>query len=220
MGLALLLAVFFAARHLGLSEASRAQSRAASGREQKVVAIDAGHGGNDPGKVGVNGSLEKDINLAVAERLKRYLEQSDVQVVMTREEDKGLYRDRDQRKKMADMKKRCQVINKAEPDAVVSIHQNSYPQEDVSGGQVFYYRDSGEGRRPPFRRGEWEAGQEQRQLLSSAPRGEPRGDRGVRLSQQLGGGKAAGGRGVPGPAGLDHPHGHYGVLKRRRRPGG
>ena len=147
MGLALLLAVFFAARHLGLSEASRAQSRAASGRERKVVAIDAGHGGNDPGKVGVNDSLEKDINLAVAERLKRYLEQSDVQVVMTREEDKGLYRDRDQRKKMADMKKRCQVINEAEPDAVVSIHQNSYPQEDVSGGQVFYYRDSEEGRR-------------------------------------------------------------------------
>ena len=60
MGLALLLAVFFAARHLGLSEASRAQSRAASGRERKVVAIDAGHGGNDPGKVGVNGSLEKE----------------------------------------------------------------------------------------------------------------------------------------------------------------
>ena len=48
MGLALLLVVFFAARHLGMMEAARAQSQAAAEREQKVVVIDAVHGGNDP----------------------------------------------------------------------------------------------------------------------------------------------------------------------------
>lgn len=54
-------------------------------KEMPVVVIDAGHGGTDPGKVGVDGSLEKDINLAVAKRLKTYLEQDDIRVIMTRE---------------------------------------------------------------------------------------------------------------------------------------
>ena len=74
-------------------------------KEMPVVVIDAGHGGTDPGKVGVDGSLEKDINLAVAKRLKTYLEQDDIRVIMTRETDTGLYSDTDSRKKMADMKK-------------------------------------------------------------------------------------------------------------------
>lgn len=146
MGLALLLVVFFAARHLGMMEAARAESESAARRQQKVVVIDAGHGGNDPGKVGINDSLEKDINLEIAKKLQTYLEASDVKVVMTREKDKGLYKDGDNRKKMADMKKRCQIINDAQPDAVVSIHQNSYHQEGVSGAQVFYYRDSVRGK--------------------------------------------------------------------------
>ena len=115
-------------------------------KEKPVVVIDAGHGGTDPGKVGVDGSLEKDINLAVAERLKTYLEQDDVKVVMIRETDTGLYSDTDSRKKMADMKKRCEIIEESGADLVVSIHQNSYHEESVSGGQVFYYRDSAKGK--------------------------------------------------------------------------
>ena len=55
--------------------------------EMKTVVIDAGHGGNDPGKVGLNGALEKDINLAIAMRVKKYLEQEDINVIMTRQED-------------------------------------------------------------------------------------------------------------------------------------
>lgn len=115
-------------------------------KDMPVVVVDAGHGGADPGKVGVDGSLEKDINLAVAERLKTYLEQDDVKVIMTRETDMGLYSDTDSRKKMADMKKRCEIIGESGADLVVSIHQNSYHEESVSGGQVFYYRDSAKGK--------------------------------------------------------------------------
>ena len=98
-------------------------------KEMPVVVIDAGHGGTDPGKVGVDGSLEKDINLAVAKRLKTYLEQDDIRVIMTRETDTGLYSDTDSRKKMADMKKRCEIIEESGADLVVSIHQNSYHEE-------------------------------------------------------------------------------------------
>lgn len=119
---------------------------ASSGRPF-VVVIDAGHGGADPGKIGINGSLEKDINLEIAQKLSWYLEQADVQTVLTRETDTGLYRDTDTRKKMADMKKRCEIIADSHADLVVSIHQNSYHEESVSGGQVFYYRSSEKGKR-------------------------------------------------------------------------
>lgn len=119
---------------------------ASSGRPF-VVVIDAGHGGADPGKIGINGSLEKDINLEIAKKLSWYLEQADVQTVLTRETDTGLYSDADTKKKMADMKKRCEIIADSHADLVVSIHQNSYHEESVSGGQVFYYRSSEKGKR-------------------------------------------------------------------------
>ena len=118
-----------------------------AGKEKPVIVIDAGHGGNDPGKIGIDGTLEKDINLQIAYRLKKYLEASDVDVVLTRKNDNGLYTDRDSRKKMADITKRCDIINDASPDLTVSIHQNSYHQEEISGGQVFYYKKSDKGKR-------------------------------------------------------------------------
>lgn len=144
LGLFLLIMVFLAAQYGGVQvlsgDAGYAESR-------PVVVIDAGHGGSDPGKVGVDGSLEKDINLQIAERLKQYLEQSDVKVVLTREDDNGLYSKDDKKKKMADMQKRCSIINESGADLVVSIHQNSYHEEYVSGGQVFYYKDSAKGKK-------------------------------------------------------------------------
>lgn len=108
----------------------------------KCVVIDAGHGGIDPGKVGINNALEKDINLAIAKKVKKYLETQDVKVVMTREDDNGLYNDTDTNKKVCDMKARLRIIDEAVPKLAISIHQNSYPQENVSGVQVFFYKDS------------------------------------------------------------------------------
>lgn len=143
-GLVMLLMVFLAVKFGSVQVVS---ADAAQAQENPVVVIDAGHGGNDPGKVGVDGSLEKNINLQIAMRLKDYLEQSDVQVVMTREEDTGLYTSDDTKKKMADMQNRCKLINEAKPELVVSIHQNSYHEEGVSGGQVFYYKDSVQGKK-------------------------------------------------------------------------
>jgi N-acetylmuramoyl-L-alanine amidase len=116
-------------------------------KNRPVVVIDAGHGGNDPGKIGIDGTLEKDINLQITMKLKKYLEASDVDVVLTRDDDNGLYSARDNRKKMADMTKRCDIINKTKPALTVSIHQNSYHQEEISGGQVFYYKKSEKGKK-------------------------------------------------------------------------
>lgn len=114
--------------------------------EKKItVVIDAGHGGIDPGKVGINDALEKDINLSIALKVKKYLEQQDIKVVMTREADEGLYEEKDSNKKVRDMKNRLAIIEETNPALAVSIHQNSYPEESVSGMQVFYYKDSQEG---------------------------------------------------------------------------
>ena len=111
-----------------------------------VVVIDAGHGGFDPGKVGVNGELEKNINLNIAKKLKEFLELNDCEVVMTRETDEGLYSASDSNKKSADMKKRVDIIKETTPDIAISIHQNSFTQESSKGAQVFYHVDSEEGK--------------------------------------------------------------------------
>lgn len=65
---------------------------------------------------------------------------------MTRESDKGLYRDSDSHKKSADMKERCRIIDEAKPVMAISIHQNSYHQDSISGAQMFYYKNSEKGR--------------------------------------------------------------------------
>ncbi len=144
MAVMLLAFVYLVARRAGMMASGQ---NVTAGTRRPVVAIDSGHGGFDPGKIGVDGSLEKDINLQIAGRLKTYLEASDVQVIMTRESDQGLYQEQDSHKKQSDMKERCRIINEAEPDLVVSIHQNSYHEEAISGGQVFYYKDSQKGKR-------------------------------------------------------------------------
>ncbi len=107
-----------------------------------TIVVDAGHGGRDPGKVGVNGALEKDVNLCIALKLKEFLEQNDINVIMTREEDIGLYSESDSNKKVADMKKRVDIINNSNAMLAVSIHQNSFTQEGIKGAQVFYYAGS------------------------------------------------------------------------------
>ena len=138
LGICLLAMVILAVKYGSVHMTGSGDARI---KEIPVVVIDAGHGGTDPGKVGVDGSLEKDINLAIADRLKTYLQQDDVKVIMTRETDMGLYSETDSRKKMADMKERCEIIEESGADLVGSIHQNSYHEESVSGGQVCYYRD-------------------------------------------------------------------------------
>ena len=112
-----------------------------------TVLLDAGHGADDSGKVGINQVLEKDINLEIAKYVKEFLEKEGINVVMTREDDSPLYQSSDRNKKLADMKKRIQIMVDCDADIAVSIHQNSYTQESVKGPQVFYYKDSAEGKK-------------------------------------------------------------------------
>lgn len=86
------------------------------------------------------------MNLAIAQKVRELLEQEGFTVVMTREDDGGLYDESSDSKKQQDMKRRCEKIDAANPLFTVSIHQNSYPQESVSGPQVFYYSSSDAGK--------------------------------------------------------------------------
>ena len=113
--------------------------------DEIVIAIDPGHGGVDPGKVGTNGTQEKDINLSISLMTGKLLEEKGFKVVYTRQDGEGLYSDSDVNKKASDMRKRCELIELANADAVVSIHQNSYTDSDVCGAQVFYYTHSVQG---------------------------------------------------------------------------
>ncbi len=115
-------------------------------KEKPVVLIDAGHGGIDPGKVSVTGAYEKDINLEIAKLLKEILQEENYEVVMTRETDEGLYGENDPNKKVSDMKARCQLAKQSCADVLVSIHQNSYQEENVHGAQVFFYEKSENGK--------------------------------------------------------------------------
>ena len=109
---------------------------------RKVVVLDPGHGGWDPGMVGGGDVLEKDINLQIALKLQALLEQGGATVLMTRIEDEALGRG-----KQSDLRARSTLAGTPGADMVVSIHQNSYPSENVRGTQVFFYEGSERSRR-------------------------------------------------------------------------
>lgn len=151
VGMLLLLSLVYVGREVVLYTASKSVGKEEIGSDPAenagfCVVIDAGHGGKDPGKIGINGAKEKEINLLIAEKLKKYLEANDVKVVMTRESDEGLYDAGASNKKVQDMKRRIEIIDETAPQITVSIHQNSYPEEYVHGAQVFFYTGSKEGR--------------------------------------------------------------------------
>lgn len=110
-------------------------------RRQFVIVIDAGHGGEDPGMVAAS-VLEKNINLAIAQKLQARLEGKGITVVMTRSEDKSLAIEGARNKKVSDLKHRIDIINSSNADLLISIHQNCYSDASVCGAQVFYYGSS------------------------------------------------------------------------------
>ena len=114
-------------------------------KKEYTVVLDAGHGSSDSGKVGINGVLEKDINLSISKKTKKYLEKKGIRVIMTRDKDESLAEGENGNRKVQDMKARVKRINDTKPDLAVSIHQNSYHEESIHGAQVFYYEHSESG---------------------------------------------------------------------------
>ncbi len=107
----------------------------------KIVVIDAGHGGEDCGAIGVNGVYEKDLNLAIGFEIGRALEERGITVVYTRTDDKLLYKEEENIKgirKISDLKNRCKIAAEHSDAVFISIHMNSFTQSKYSGLQVYY----------------------------------------------------------------------------------
>ncbi|MCH5354031.1 MAG: N-acetylmuramoyl-L-alanine amidase [Acutalibacter sp.] len=106
-----------------------------------TVVLDAGHGGEDGGAVGVNGELEKDINLSIALELEKFLKQNNFEVVMIRS---GDYSVGDQslstvsERKRSDTRARLRTVEETGDCILLSIHQNHFSQSKYDGAQVFY----------------------------------------------------------------------------------
>lgn len=114
---------------------------------EEMIIVDPGHGGKDPGMVGVGGLEEKGINLEISLILRDILEERGWNVFLTRESDRGLYDETADNKKAQDLQRRIALINEKNPVLTVSIHQNSYEDQAVKGPQVFYYESSSEGKK-------------------------------------------------------------------------
>lgn len=108
--------------------------------EGRTIIIDAGHGAPDGGAVGQSGVLEKDLNLAVAKALQKFLESGGTQVILTRSDDNGIFdvSGSIKSKKVSDIKNREKLMQESNADAFISIHMNKFPQKQYSGPQVFY----------------------------------------------------------------------------------
>ena len=122
-------------------DAEISKSASADFEENKTIVIDAGHGGEDGGAVGINGVLEKDLNLLISDDLGELFVFAGYDVIPTRTEDVMLYDksvDHTGRKKSADLATRLEIAKDAMPDLFVGIHMNSFPQEKYSGLTVYY----------------------------------------------------------------------------------
>lgn len=97
-----------------------------------VIAVDAGHGGNEKGAIGCLGNLEKDLTLDVALKLQKELEKLGAKVIMTRTEDEKV-----------SLKKRIEITNENDASIFVSVHGNALPDSmnplEHRGTSVYYY---------------------------------------------------------------------------------
>lgn len=110
-----------------------------------TVIIDAGHGGEDGGAE-VDGVLEKDINLSIADKLADILRFCGYRVTEIRDEDISVYTDGAEtlrEKKVSDLQHRVEIINSSENNLLISIHQNKFENSAYSGTQVFYSENDG-----------------------------------------------------------------------------
>lgn len=107
----------------------------------KVIVVDAGHGGKDPGTT-YKDIYEKDINLSISLYLEEYLSAYGATVVLTRDSDSDLSYGETNHRKKTDFDNRIKIINNKYTDMYVSIHLNYLSNSKYYGAQVFYNKDN------------------------------------------------------------------------------
>lgn len=117
----------------------------------KIIVLDAGHGGIDPGAMNNDKTiLEKDVNLAITKKLRDLLEASGATVIMTRDKDVSLYEEDGNKtirqKYNENLRNRKNIIDQSDADVFVSIHLNAFEQSKYYGAQTFYPKGKDDGK--------------------------------------------------------------------------
>lgn len=110
-----------------------------------TVVIDAGHGGIDGGVVSKNGVKESTLNLAYSKTLGEVFKNAGFNVVYTRTTEDGLYGLPTNGFKRRDMQARKEIVEKARPNLVISVHMNKFSASYRTGPQVFYQQGKADG---------------------------------------------------------------------------
>ncbi len=143
--LLIIISAAITASALMIFDAFYVKTSATPASRSKVIIIDAGHGGEDPGAISADGIYEKDLNLEISMSLKSILEEKGYTVVMTRTEDKMLYSE-DQNikgmRKISDLKNRCKVAAEYPEALFISVHMNSFGASKYSGLQVYHSHEN------------------------------------------------------------------------------
>lgn len=108
------------------------------GLKNKLIVLDPGHGGSDPGAIGPSQYYEKTVTLAVAQNVKQLLEKAGAKVIMTRQADRDVYGSG--ATDVDELKARTTVANNRKADVFVSIHANSFTDRSVGGTSTYYYQ--------------------------------------------------------------------------------
>lgn len=117
-----------------------------NGARSLRVAIDPGHGGIDNGAVGIDtGIAEAELNLEISQLLAKKFMLDGADVLLTRKTQEVDYSGEGNTQKRKDMNKRAELVTDQDPQVLVSIHMNKYPDRKVSGAQVFFQKGSEEG---------------------------------------------------------------------------
>ena len=120
---------------------ARALQTASQVQPIRTVIVDAGHGGMDGGTVAADGTVEKEINLAIAKRLASVLECAGLRTVMTRTGDDSIHDPSCttvRAQKISDIRNRLHIMEQTEDSVFVSVHQNHFTEAKYHGTQVFY----------------------------------------------------------------------------------
>lgn len=107
------------------------------------IIVDAGHGGIDGGATSCTGVLESQFNLQIARRLDDFLHFLGYKTIMIRTTDTSIYTEGATiaQQKLSDLKQRVKIVNETPNGILISIHQNTYPDAQYHGAQVFYAND-------------------------------------------------------------------------------
>lgn len=121
-------------------------------QEKIKIVVDAGHGEPDGGAVSTSGVKESELNLQIAQKLKNKLEELNIEVIMTREDENNIALASEQQNKIrqiktSDLNNRVKIANESGAILLVSIHMNKFEDSKYRGWQTFYSKASEEGKK-------------------------------------------------------------------------